>query len=135
MEYGPNPQLAMRDAAQRAAYDVIPFAATAAPDAVVAHCQRLAPQIHPGMVLYHALDILKLPGKNGNPRYDHIPEIVERLVQARWSVIDGYARAEVGGSYEAYLERERLDIYPPNGLTAPGIQGWFRRWGWLLFGG
>lgn len=133
--YGVNPQLAMRDAAVAAAHQVLSQAAGMPPDQVIALCQRLTPTIHPAMVLYHALDILKLPGKNGNPRYERIPELVEVLVHARFTVLDYGGRAEVGGSYEAYLEKERLDVYPPNGLTAPGVAGWFRRWGWLFFGG
>lgn len=117
-------------AARQAALAIIQFSFGQTPEAVVAECQRIEPNVSPNDILFETMRILRKPNENGNPRFDGVDKRLDVLVKARWSVMDEDGRKFEGGKdrkMEKFLRSEMDDIYPPNDLKLPGLFGWLGR--------
>lgn len=117
-------------AAQRqAALHVIGFALGKSWEEVTAEAKRVGPNVRLDWILYDALKILENPGEDGNPKFDQVDKRLDGIAKAHWHSMDEHDRRTEKPTAEKYAAEKVQDIYPKNGLKAPGFFAWLGRLG------
>lgn len=114
-------------ARRRAALHAIEFSAGRTWEDVLAELKRVAPEISASWILHESLDILRNPGEQGNPSFQQVDQRVEPLAKAHWHSMDADERRTEAATPEKHAKEKVQDIYPRNGLKAPGFFAWLSR--------
>ena len=80
----------------------------------------------PAYGFYKALQMLKQPGYQGNPRFIQVDQVTEKLAKAHYACMKPEDQRQEG-SEKKYVKETIAEVYEPNGLPVPGVGGFFSR--------
>jgi hypothetical protein len=80
----------------------------------------------PAYGFYKAVQIIKQPGYQGNPKFLRINEVAEKLAQAHYRCMRPEDQKSEG-SEKAYVKDVIATAYEKNGLPVPGVGGFLNR--------
>jgi hypothetical protein len=105
------------------AIKMIELAPNQVPQNILSAVQRMAPQVSAKEVLYKALQILRAPNADGNPRFDAIEKRADPLIRAHWLSLDDEERRYKGDQEEKYVKQETQAIYSVNDVKEKQVGG------------
>lgn len=72
------------------------------------------------------LGIMRNPGYQGNPRFQLVQQVTEKIARAHWLCMKPEDRKSEGNE-EKYVKGRIADVYEQNGVPVPGIGGFFSK--------